>query len=104
MDREPVDKIVVGLPRQMNGEDSESMKYIRPFVKRLGKEFPGLEIVFEDGETVSVPSAESTSVPEDTQASAASTSVQAGATSEMPYTVPVTDTATVPADSVNLRK
>lgn len=64
----------------------------------------GLEIVFEDGETVSVPSAESTSVPEDTQASAASTSVQAGATSEMPYTVPVTDTATVPADSVNLRK
>lgn len=54
MDREPVDKIVVGLPRQMNGEDSESMKYIRPFVKRLGKEFPGLEIVFVDERFTSV--------------------------------------------------
>lgn len=54
MDREQVDKIVVGLPRQMNGEDSESMKYIRPFVKRLGKEFPGLEIVFVDERFTSV--------------------------------------------------
>ena len=35
--REQVDKFVVGLPKQMSGADSESMQYIRPFVKNWRK-------------------------------------------------------------------
>jgi len=46
--REPVERIVVGLPTQLNGEPSESMKYITPFVKRLGKELPGVPLVMYD--------------------------------------------------------
>lgn len=38
--REPVERIVVGLPTQLNGEPSESMKYITPFVNRLRKQLP----------------------------------------------------------------
>lgn len=33
--REPVDKIIIGLPKQMNNEDSDNMKYISPFVQSL---------------------------------------------------------------------
>ena len=36
--REQVERIVIGLPRQLNGEPSESMRYITPFVNRLKKE------------------------------------------------------------------
>ena len=43
-----VDKIVIGLPLQMNGEYSESFRYIEPFVKRLKKEFPDKEIIYHD--------------------------------------------------------
>ncbi|MGM9803951.1 MAG: Holliday junction resolvase RuvX [Muribaculaceae bacterium] len=46
--REPVDKIVVGLPRQLNGEPSESMRYIKPFVARLCKEMPQMPVVMYD--------------------------------------------------------
>ena len=46
--REPVDRIVVGLPTQLNGEPSESMRYITPFVKRLGKELPDVPVVMYD--------------------------------------------------------
>lgn len=38
--REPVERIVVGLPTQLNGEPSESMKYITPFINRLRKQLP----------------------------------------------------------------
>ena len=43
-----VDKIVIGLPLQMNGEYSESFRYIEPFVKRLKKEFRDKEIIYHD--------------------------------------------------------
>jgi putative Holliday junction resolvase len=46
--RDTVNPIVVGLPTQLNGEPSESMKYITPFVKRLGKELPGVPLVMYD--------------------------------------------------------
>lgn len=36
--REKVERIVVGLPRQMSGEYSENMRYIEPFVGKLRKE------------------------------------------------------------------
>ena len=46
--REGVDLVVVGYPRQMNNEESESMRYIRPFVAKLEKRFPQLRIVYYD--------------------------------------------------------
>lgn len=33
--REPVDKVIIGLPKQMNNEDSDNMKNISPFVQSL---------------------------------------------------------------------
>jgi putative Holliday junction resolvase len=38
--KEIVDEFVVGYPVQMNNKPSESVKYINPFLKRLGKLFP----------------------------------------------------------------
>ena len=46
--REPVERIVVGLPTKLNGEPSESMRYITPFVERLRKEMPDMPIVMYD--------------------------------------------------------
>lgn len=46
--REQVERIVIGKPTQLNGEPSESMKYITPFVNRLSKELPDMPIVMYD--------------------------------------------------------
>lgn len=46
--KEKVDKIVVGEPRQMNNQPSESLKFIIPFVNRLKKEFPLIEVIMVD--------------------------------------------------------
>ena len=46
--REQVDVFVVGLPKQMNGNDSESMQYIRPLLKKLQENFPTIELVLFD--------------------------------------------------------
>lgn len=46
--REKVDCFVVGEPRQMNNEPSESLKYIIPFVNRLKKEFPDIPVEMVD--------------------------------------------------------
>ncbi len=46
--REPVDEIIFGLPRTMQGEASESMRYITPAVNRLKKELPGVAVKFYD--------------------------------------------------------
>ena len=54
IEKEPVEKFVVGLPKQMNGNDSESMKYIRPFVVGLQRKFPEIEVVFFDERFTSV--------------------------------------------------
>lgn len=51
---EPVDKIVVGLPKTVRGEASESMNYITPGVNKIKKELPGMEIVFFDERFTSV--------------------------------------------------
>jgi putative Holliday junction resolvase len=42
--KEKVDIIVVGEPKQMNNEDSESVAFINPFLKKLRKEFPDIKI------------------------------------------------------------
>ena len=46
--REPVDAIIVGLPKTLSGEPSESMRYITPAINRLRKELPDMEIRFFD--------------------------------------------------------
>ena len=46
--REQVDRIVIGQPTQLNGQPSESMKYITPFVNRLRKELPEMPVVMYD--------------------------------------------------------
>jgi putative holliday junction resolvase len=52
--KEDVEKFVVGLPKQMDGTDSDSMLYIRPFVAGLRKQFPDIEIVYVDERFTSV--------------------------------------------------
>ncbi|MBQ9361991.1 MAG: Holliday junction resolvase RuvX [Bacteroidaceae bacterium] len=54
MAREEVETIVVGYPRQTNGEDSENMKRIAPFVNRLKKLYPDKQIEFYDERFTSV--------------------------------------------------
>ena len=46
--RETVDMIVVGEPKMMNGEPSESMRYIEPFLRQLHRELPGMEVRMHD--------------------------------------------------------
>lgn len=46
--REPVERIVVGYPRDMHGNDSECMTYIRPFLGRLRKELPDMPVEMHD--------------------------------------------------------
>lgn len=46
--REPVEAIVVGEPKDMHGNDSESMNYIRPFLGRLRKEMPDMRVEMMD--------------------------------------------------------
>ena len=48
MATEDVELIVVGLPRQMNGEPSESTRYLKPFLDRLRKELPGMPVEMFD--------------------------------------------------------
>ena len=50
----PGGMIVVGQPRTMSGEPSESMRYITPGINKLRKELPGMEIVFFDERFTSV--------------------------------------------------
>lgn len=42
--REQVEKIIVGLPKQMDGSPSESSRYIEPFLKQLRKEMPDMPV------------------------------------------------------------
>ncbi len=46
--KEDVSQIIIGYPRQMNGKDSESMKYIRPFVKKLKETIPEIPLEMVD--------------------------------------------------------
>jgi putative Holliday junction resolvase len=51
---ESVDRIVVGLPKQMNNQPSENMKRIQPFVNRMRKEIPEIPIEMYDERFTSV--------------------------------------------------
>ena len=52
--QEKVERIVVGHPKQMNNEDSENMKYIKPFVAQLKKKLPDMPVELVDERVTSV--------------------------------------------------
>lgn len=52
--KEQVELIVIGLPKQMSGEKSESMNYIEPFVRALKKRLPNMPVQFVDERFTSV--------------------------------------------------
>jgi len=46
--KEKVDCFVIGEPKQMNNQPSESLSYIKPFVSRLKQEFPLIPVEMMD--------------------------------------------------------
>ena len=52
--REPVERIVVGLPKQMNNEPSENMRRVEPFVNRLRKLLHDIPVDYHDERFTSV--------------------------------------------------
>ena len=46
--------MVVGLPRQLNGQESESMRWLRPAIQRLKREIAPVPVVFFDERFTSV--------------------------------------------------
>ncbi|MFO7843652.1 MAG: Holliday junction resolvase RuvX [Bacteroidales bacterium] len=48
LQKETVDCIVVGYPKQMNNQASEAVRYINPFLKRLQKLYPEMNIQLVD--------------------------------------------------------
>ena len=52
--RESVERIVVGLPKQMNNQPSENMVRIEPFVNRLRKVLPTIPVEYVDERFTSV--------------------------------------------------
>lgn len=52
--KEPVERILVGLPKLMNNEASENMKRIEPFVRSLQKRLPDMPVEYVDERFTSV--------------------------------------------------
>ena len=52
--REPVERIVIGEPRQMNGQPSENMARVQQFVNRWRKHQPQIPIEYYDERFTSV--------------------------------------------------
>ncbi len=46
--KEPVERFIIGLPMNLNGKESESMTYLRPFLKQLEKAIPNIPITMVD--------------------------------------------------------
>ena len=53
-EREPVDEIVIGEPRQPNGQPSENLERARQFAARWKKAMPAIPIAFYDERYTSV--------------------------------------------------
>ena len=54
LSKEPVDRIVIGEPRQPNGQPSENLGRVQQFVNRWRKEFPDVPIELYDERFTSV--------------------------------------------------
>jgi putative Holliday junction resolvase len=48
LSKEDVDCIVVGYPKQMNNQASEAVRFINPFLKRLTKLYPEMDVKLVD--------------------------------------------------------
>lgn len=48
LEKEAVEKFVVGLPKQMDNTPSESEQLIQPFLKKLSAKFPTVQIERQD--------------------------------------------------------
>lgn len=46
--KEPVECFIIGLPMNLNGKESESMTYLRPFLKQLEKAIPNIPVTMVD--------------------------------------------------------
>ena len=46
--KEDVELVVVGYPRQMNNEASESVRYINPFLKKFQQTYPNMKLKLLD--------------------------------------------------------
>ena len=46
--KENIEAVVVGYPKQMNNEASESVRYINPFLKRFQKVYPEMKLEIFD--------------------------------------------------------
>ena len=55
MAKEPVERIVIGEPRQPNGEPSENLQRVQQFVNRWRKAVPEVPIEYYDERFTSVP-------------------------------------------------
>ena len=54
LSREPVERVVVGLPRQMNNQASENLRYVEAFVASFRKQFPAVPVEYVDERFTSV--------------------------------------------------
>lgn len=52
--KEPVDLFVVGMPKQLNNEPSENMKYVEAFVTHLKRTIPFIPVEYVDERFTSV--------------------------------------------------
>lgn len=52
--REQVDAVIVGLPKNLNGDPSESQRYLMPALGRLRKRFPEMKFELYDERFTSV--------------------------------------------------
>ena len=46
--KETIDRVVIGLPKQMNNEVSDNMANITPFINRFKKLYPAIPIEYVD--------------------------------------------------------
>lgn len=46
--KETIDAFVIGYPVQLNNQPSESVRYLNPFIKKLKKSYPSIEIHLMD--------------------------------------------------------
>ena len=54
LSKESVEAIIVGLPKNLNGAPSDSMRYLEPVINRLKKEIAPVEVIFFDERFTSV--------------------------------------------------
>lgn len=53
-EKETVDYVVIGMPKQLNNKPSENMKNVNSFAKKFTSEFPNIPIEFYDERFTSV--------------------------------------------------